>query len=533
MIREQKWLNFKKSYFRFKIDYLLLFLILATYYSFIQWNHYLGDPDGFYHAKMAMFLREGTLLKELPWMQYSSISQRFTDHQLLYHLFLVPFTFIGNPLIGVKVSAVVFSALMGSSFYWLFKKLQIIWPWLWVFLIISLADLNFRVSLIKVNSWSLIFICLLIYGLYHKKAWLTFVLSFFFVWLYGGWPIALLIGLMFWLATKAYDHAHHKKIKLFHRKLVITWEERHKFIANQKILLFLAGGLLAGVIINPYFPYNLKFYYEQFFLIGVVNYGYLFPVGAEWYSSSPMQVMSSGSHFFALAIIAFVILFFNHKKISHFTWLSLGLSILFFFLTIKSRRFVEYYLPFLLFFNASAWTDIIKKIGFKTITKYLVSLSYWQKIYLSLCSTVFVIILMPSVYQKILETKIPSRSPMNQYQPVSSWLKNNAKPQSVVLNTNWSEWPMLFYHNDQNYYIIGLDFSFMYFYDPILQKKYLDITRGDLKDNLAQEITENFGAQYILLEKTRHAKLNENLKKDQNILLVYEDKEFIVYQIIY
>lgn len=533
MIKEQKWLNFKKSFFRFKIDYFLLFLFLAIYYSFIQWNNYIGDPDGFYHAKMAVFLREGTLLRKLPWMQYGSISQHFTDHQLLYHLFLVPFTYIKDPLIGVKVSAVVFSSLMGLSFYWLFKKLKIVWPWLWVFLLISLADLNFRISLIKVNSWSLIFICLLIYGLYHRKSWLTFAVSFFFVWLYGGWPIAILIGSIFWLASKVYDHVHHKKIKLLRKKLVITWEEKNKFIAEPKILLFLLGGLVSGVVLNPYFPYNIKFYYEQFFLIGVINYGYLFPVGAEWYSSSPTQIIFSNFYFFTLAIIAFVILFFNHKKISHFSWFSGLLTVLFFFLTIKSRRFIEYYLPFLLFFTASAWTDVIKRVGFKTISKYLKSLVSWQKIHLSLCLAIFCIILLPNIYKKILETKIPDKTPIDQYKNVSLWLKNNTNPKSIVLNTNWSEWPMLFYYNDQNYYAIGLDFSFMYFFDPALQAKYLDLTTGKLEENLSREIAENFKAEYILLEKNTHTKLNENLKKDLGVLLVYEDKNFIVYQIIY
>lgn len=533
MPSEQKWLKFKKFFFQFKLDYFFIFLSLAIYYAFLQWNNYIGDPDGFYHTKMALFLREGILLKSLPWMQYSSITEHFTDHQLLYHLFLVPFTYIKTPLIGVKIATVLFAAMMGLTFYWLFKKLKITWPWLWTFLIISLADLNFRLALVKVNSWSWIFIALLIYALYYKKRWLTFFLSFFFVWLYGGWPIAGLIGLIFLLATYIYDYIHHKKIKLFHKKLVITWEDRSKYIADKKVLFFLLGGLLTGVILNPYFPYNLKFYYEQFFLIGVINYGHIFSVGGEWYGLLPMQVLSSGSHLFALGILALVVLCFNYKKISHLTWLSLLLTLLFFLLTMKSRRFVEYYLPFLLLFNASAWTDIIKKIGFARISKYIKSLVIWQKVYLYICLSIFTIILLPNIYKKILETKIPDTNPIDKYQASTDWLKNNTEKKSTIMHADWDQWPMLFYYNDQNYYITGLDFSFMYFYDPALQKKYIDITKGNLKNNLAQEIAENFGAQYILLEKTRHAKLNDNIKKDQKIFLVYEDQFFLIYKIIY
>ena len=78
---------------------------------------------------------------------------------------------------------------------------------------------------------------------------------------------------------------------------------------------------------------------------------------------------------------------------------------------------------------------------------------------------------------------------------------------------------------------IGLDFSFMYFYNPSLQKKYIDITAGDIKNNLAAEIQNNLNANYILLEKSKHARLNEVIKKDQKIFLVYEDTYFLIYKI--
>jgi hypothetical protein len=192
---------------------------------------------------------------------------------------------------------------------------------------------------------------------------------------------------------------------------------------------------------------------------------------------------------------------------------------------------VESYLPFLLLFKASAWTNIIKKIGFAKISNYINSLVKWQKIYLWTCLSIFTIILLPNIYKKILETEIPDTNPIDKYQASTNWLKNNTEKQSTIMHADWDQWPMLFYYNDRNYYITGLDFSFMYFYNPTLQKKYTDITKGDLKDNLAQEIKKNFGAQYILLEKTRHAKLNENIKKDQKIFLVFEDQYFLIYKI--
>lgn len=163
-----------KIYRQYHLDYLTLFIIFIGYYGWRQWHGYLGDPDGFYHAKIAEFLRQGKLLTTMPWMQFSSLKNEFTDHQLLYHLILVPFTYIKGPLIGVKIATVFLAGLMGISFYWLLKKLHFIYPYWLTLALITLNGLNFRLTLVKTNSLSLILVWLLIYALFYHKFRLAF-----------------------------------------------------------------------------------------------------------------------------------------------------------------------------------------------------------------------------------------------------------------------------------------------------------------------------------------------------------------------
>ena len=162
-----------KKYYRFflakKLDYLLLFLALIFYYGKIQWVPYLGDPDGFYHAKMAWFLSQGKIIKDFPWMQFSSLKNNFTDHHLLYHILLVPFIYIKSPLIGLKIATVFFTSSSILVFYWLLKRFKIIWPFLFALLFITMEGANFRLSLVKANSLSLIMIWLIIYALFKNK----------------------------------------------------------------------------------------------------------------------------------------------------------------------------------------------------------------------------------------------------------------------------------------------------------------------------------------------------------------------------
>lgn len=532
MFEGKKWPKLKTRFFKLKLDYWLLFLFLGGYYGYLQWNNLIGDPDGFYHAKMAVWLRQGILLKSMPWMQYSSITEHFTDHHLLYHLLLTPFTYIINPLIGVKVAAVFFAVAMILVFYWLLKKLGIIWPWLVAFLFISAPNINYRLSMIKVTGLSLLLIWLLIYCLYFNKRYLSFVVGFVFVWLYGGWPLTPVIVALFLLANFIYDLIHKKRIRLFHSKHILTWPSSQHYHFDKKIMIFLGSGLLAGLIINPYFPHNLKFYYEQVFLIGFVNYGSQFSVGAEWYGLSPMELLSASPHFFVLAVLAFVIMFFNFKKISRLSWFALLLTFLFFIMTLKSRRYIEYYQPFLLFLMASLWTDLIKKVGFKKIIKYWERSNKWLKLYILSCAGVFLSILMPNVYSRIIDTRISPICPMYQYQPSAEWMKKNIAAKSVIFHDDWDEWSMLYYFNDQNYYLVGLDFSFMYFFDKDLQKKYIDITMGQEANNLDTTIKNDFRSNYVFVEKKDHEAMIKNLEKNPNIFQVYKDDYFIIYQIL-
>ena len=175
-----------------KLDYLLLFLILLSYYAQIQWPAYIGDPDGFYHAKMAWFLSQGKIIKDFPWMQFSSLKDNFTDQHFLYHILLVPFIYLKSPLIGIKIATVVFSSLAVLVFYYLLKKLKISWPWLLAILFITMEGVNFRLVLVKANSVSLIMVWLIIYALFKNKKLLALAI-------FQNWLIAPI--LMFFLAV--------------------------------------------------------------------------------------------------------------------------------------------------------------------------------------------------------------------------------------------------------------------------------------------------------------------------------------------
>ena len=526
----KKYIKFIQKYY---LDYIFLFILTFLYYGYLQYNNYIGDPDGFYHTRIAMFLREGIILKSLPWMQYSTINENFTDHQFLYHLILSPFTLLKNPLIGIKIATVLFTSSMITTFYWLLKKFKVYLPWLFSILFITISGLNFRLSLIKTNSLSLLTIWLLIYAIFFKKYKLLFILGFIFVYLYGGWPLSILILSIYFISDFIYKKIHSNKLKLFTKKIIYFFTKKDiEYSNNIKLILLWFIGIITGLVLNPYWPNNLYFYYQQIIQIGIINLGQQFAVGTEWYGANIGEIISSAPHIFILANLIWIILIYDIKKISKKTWFTFILSFFFLLMTIKSSRYLEYFWPFTLLFISFGFTDIIKIISWKKIKK-----EWWKKqnkyikLYLFTIFLTFCILIVPIVLKNTIQTKISDKWPINKFKKSSIWLQNNTKEKEIIFHNCWSTWPLLFYNNINNYYMTGLDPTFMHNYNNELHQLYIDITKGDITKDLHKIIKEKFNASTVFIEKDKNKEFIKNLNHDFYIQLVYNDKEVRIYKI--
>src|SRR5437867_2500437 len=85
-------------------------VIAAALYWFIQDRPSFMDPDSFYHAKMALLMREHGPVTSFPWLPFTTLADAFADHHFLYHAALVPFVSELGPLVGTRAAAIVFAA---------------------------------------------------------------------------------------------------------------------------------------------------------------------------------------------------------------------------------------------------------------------------------------------------------------------------------------------------------------------------------------------------------------------------------------
>jgi len=517
--------------YKARVDIVLVFVLTFAVAVYWQFTQSIGDPDGFYHAKMALLLSEGNVIKEMPWMQFSTLRDSFTDHHFLYHVLLIPFVKLGNPLLGVKLAQAFFGAGFFTSFYWMLRRLNSHAPFVYTFILLITSSFTFRLGLVKANAIALIVLMAILWALFERRWWWLLILNTVFVWMYGGWPIAWVLAFLFVVTGWAHQFVHFRKDAWFKKLFRSRATEKY-----WPAVAATAGGSLIGLVVNPYWPGDIYFYWQQIWQIAIVNMSSLVNVGGEWRNLQFAEVLQFYSLIAVLYIVALLLIIRKPSKARHMTWTLLFASLLSIIFTIKSRRYIELSAPLALIFSALVWSDVFPKRIMKDLWQSwkTPAKSIKQLFVLSLIIGGFVFLFLPNVgISQIIKTHLQLKNgvPFNRYSAVSEWLRENTPAGSVVVQSDWDDWPILFYQNTHNYYIIGLDPTFMYNYDDLLYNKWADLTARGRAENVREFIEEDLRAQYVMVEKEKQA-MQSLFSNNVYFRLVHEDDEAWLYKLV-
>ncbi len=521
--------------------YMLVFLAAFFVYLWVQSTPSFLDPDSFYHLKMSKLIAERGIIIDFPWLQFTVLKEYYIDHHFLYHIFAIPLISIFGDFAGFKLYTVLLATAFIIISYAFFKKYQIKYAELFTLILLCSGAFLYRISLAKATAFSLIILFLGIYCLFRRKYLWLWLLSFFYVWSYGGFLLILAMAILYCLALALYNTFIAKPLWLELNKLKIFKKLANycicllKNLATKENLLILAAtfsGIILGFIFNPYFPKNLYFNWQQLVQIGLINYRGKVNVGGEWYPYPINELFTDGGVAIIFGLVIFVLfcLFIKRqKKESIFFFLA---TLLFLFLTLKSKRYVEYFIPFLVYFSAFALSAILEKVKLR---EYLINLKKDSWILGRLANFVFYYLIIISfliMAKDVYYTRQNFKGgfKLDFLKGPAEYLKNNTLPGEIIMHTDWDDFPMLFYFNDKNYYIVGLDPTFMYKYNQELYQLFADITMAKKLDNLAQTIENAFQARYFIVNRDR-IQLVKNLVNDGKFIKVYEDKDGDIYQI--
>lgn len=488
-----------------------LFSALAiplVFFAAMAWIEFstpdLPDNDGFYHIKMAYLMRTESLKPAFPYLPLTILNaDEFYDHHFLYHIALIPFTF-GDLRLGAKWSAVLFASLAFLAVWILFRRQRIPLHWLWAIGILALsAPFLYRMSVARAQSLSLgvlvIGMMLLLEGRNKHLA----ALAFLYVWMYNAFPILLALGVLHFIA-------------------VALIERRFDF----RPMLYIAGGILVGVLINPYFPNNILFTYHHLF--AKLTDATSTSVGNEWYPYTTLHILNNSLP----SLVAFaggtLALGLSGRKMDTRTALALLATFMFGLMFFQARRFVEYFPPFALIFAAFAFSPLLDREADSpslTDSRFSRFMPHIPAALLTLAIALGLFRTLPMARNDILDS-----NPYWTFQGASAWLEHNTPEGSRVFQTDWDDFPRLFFYNTHNTYIVGLDPTYMQIFDPELYDTWVNLTDGDMRP-ISYVAATKFDAHYIVSDLYHDGFLNV-AEDDPYLVEVYRDERSVVYEIV-
>ncbi len=504
---------------RVGVDGLLVATVLvALTFSAIQWStpNVVG-VDGYYHIKIAAIMREQgwqmLLPLHFPWLPTTILNPaEFTDHHLLYHLLLTPFTLL-DLRIGAKLSAVIFASTALLVAYQVMVESRVRFALVWLMLLIaSAAPFLYRLSMTRRQALTLTLLLLALYLAFtHRKRWLA-PLGFAFIWLFDGFPLLLgVCGAAF---------------------LGDWWQRRRP---DWGLLTYPTIGIVLGTIVHPYFPNNVWFSYLHMLpkalqLFGLRHGDDVIRVGNEWYPYNTEFLLSANWLALLFVPLGFVPILLDPRpsRMRQIDGRVLATSIValaFLVMFLRARRWVEAEPAFALLFCALAWslalpdwlTDRLRRLG----------LPRWEPLLLAAAIVVAAPLTFTSVRAAMSDVK--GAREHTQYRDAALWIARNSPPGSRVFNTDWDDFPELYYWNTHNVYLNGLDPTYMYLHDPQLYLSWRAITRGQV-ERPGATIRDRFDAAYVFTDRL-HSAFLRHAAADPELIEVFRNNETVVFRV--
>ena len=462
----------------------------------------MPDNDGYYHIKLAYLMRTEGFKPDFPWLPLTILNEtEFYDHHFLFHVALMPFTF-GDLRLGAKWAAVIFSSLSFLAVWYLFHRQRIPFGWVWALALLGISEaFLYRMSITRAQSLSLGVLALGLAWMFEGKNRHLGVLAFLYVWLYDAFPLLPVLAVLYLL-------------------VVALLERRFEY----KPLLFISAGVIMGMLINPYFPDNIVFSFRH--MLPKLTDATSVSVGNEWYPYDTGQLLKNSLP----ALIAFssgiLALGLAGRKMDVHTGTVLLAALLFGLMLFQARRFIEYFPPFALIFAAFAWAPLFwdPELVFASpaqpdLRKLL------PEIILAFTVAFFAFKTLPAAQESMRRSK-----PYDLYANASAWLEENSATGDRVFQTDWDDFPRLFYYNTHNTYLIGLDPTYMQLYDQNTYDLWVLITRGEV-DQPSQFIANHFHSRYVHSD-LKHGNFIREAEQDPGLHEVYRDDQAVVFEVV-
>lgn len=519
-----------------------------------------GDFDAYYHFRWSRMLWDrisaGDFRNFPPTfgaLPMTTLNPKdYVDHHFLFHVLQIPFTWFSDMQTGAKVGTWLFACLAVLSCYWLVVRNRVSYPLVWLVAIVgSSAPFLYRMNMGKAMSVSIVLLIAGLHLLFERKYKWLLPLAFVFALTYDMFAL-LVVASFVWLFVTVWSE------RAFNRE--VAWAAAAAF-------LIVPAGSLLGFVINPYFPHNFQLLYEHL-LIKVTAKDFTTTVGSEWYPYSTWEFLGNCGVALAAMVAGYVAFRDSETKAGKRALFLLLFSTFLMIVNMRWRRFAEYFPPFAVIFAAFALDPLIRRARDRFTSREPITTETteateagdapeaeakqtparvenaraWELI---LVGTAVVMLAAPLVwYTKVTSQDIAGMAKPDYYRGGAEWMNKNLEKGELVFNTDWDDFPKLFFYGPDFGYVSGLDPTYLLDKDQKLSELYarLTIARELSKDevsNLGATIRDNFcageGAQrrcarYVFTDREHEDFYNHALDSGW-FDLAYEDEDCAVFRI--
>ena len=490
----------------------LVFVCIAV--TVAVWLHLSSDkfpdPDAFYHFRHAEIYGSagagGVFRTDFPWVHHSVISKFSSDLWYGFHLVIVPFTLLDDPILGMRLAGIFITFMFLISFYaacvYFNIRPVLFWPF---FLLFSSAFLLLRLSMLRPQVLSLGLSLLLLALLATESIWGVFFAALVSTFLHLNlFFVSFLVLAVFAI------------VKILGEK-VFPWRE----------CLALTSGVLVGWLLRPNPGGAAQILYVQLFQVTSEKIigGSPLDFGAELL---PLKLTSDSNYLLFTVLLLLSLLYVSWRFFKKDLALSsrektilltaASLSIVFFLISVGfARRAFDF---------CSGFGVIL--IGF-VFSRY-----FYENRPARLVLICAFVVLVPYGVNRRNEFLFGGWDPYR-FESAAKWMAVNSKPGEIVFNARWEYFPELFFWNTKNLYSNGMDPIFQYAYDRDLYRKgyYLLTGEGDpggSKDPY-RILKEDFKARYVFLAKPFDGSLYFRLLPHSGFSLKQENDTSVVFEI--
>ncbi|MFH1099133.1 MAG: hypothetical protein V1723_04445, partial [Candidatus Uhrbacteria bacterium] len=506
---------------------------LATIVAFvIQVPDRFPDPDSFYHAGMAELAASGTFPQTFPWLDLTVLRDRYADLHFLYHLILVPFIHFFGPMSGIQIATGAASVLLTLAWFIALRCLRVRGALFFTLLLLGSAAFLFRIHLAKAQGFALIVLAIGIAVVLRRSTLGAFLAAAFAMWLSPHWPVLAVVTAAF-----ALTHAITTIVGAPRawRAILCSFKE------SSVIVLSVALGFAAGLIVNPYFPLDAAITKIQLVDVALRVGTNAVPAGIEWNALPWHELFGAIGFLIPLIILAFAgmiagaIQLTRREEIDDRDYLARTLALgiaaaTFVLLAHEQQRQIEFAIPLLVAFVAVGIQPIVTwmwpprlQVGWRRPGMVR------RPIFTALLVVAFLGFVAGGARTVLAQREYYATGyPATYLRNAAVWLREQAPADAIVYYANWGAFPPLFLWNRQQRYLVGLDPRFAVLADAEKTRLWLAIGRGEIPKP-ARTIAEHFGATYALV--LINEPLDTLLATDRRAKLAHEDAEAKVYQL--